>query len=134
MSSRTLWIGLSLFFIQFSGLNSVRADDKPASLVGTWRWSWKDADGVTHKHALEVEGTGDKLAAREVYDDQEPIKVTDLKRNGKKVTFSVLRGKRQSNYTGELKADDRIEGTVNVTVEGQNSEFGWESKRDTPKK
>jgi hypothetical protein len=109
------------------------SDDKADAVVGTWTWSWKDAEGVTHKHTLEVEGTGDKLAARETYDELEPIKVTDLKRTGKTVTFSVLRGKRQSSYSGELKESDRIEGKVNVTIEGQTSEYGWEAKREAKK-
>ena len=108
--------------------------DGDAGLIGTWSWTWKDAAGATHKHVLEVEGSGDKLSARERFDDLEPVKVTDLKLVNKKVTFSVTRAKRQATYSGTLKSNDLIDGLVNVTTDGQASEFGWEAKRQGSKK
>lgn len=108
--------------------------DGDAGLTGTWSWTWKDAAGTTHKHVLEVEGSGDKLSARERFDDLEPVKVTDLKLVDKKVTFSVGRAKRQASYSGTLKSKDLIEGLVNVTTDGQASEFGWEARRQDAKK
>lgn len=129
MIRRMFAVGVLVFI---AGASVSQADDADA-LVGSWSWSWKDASEVTHKHVLVVEGSGDKLAARELYDNDEPIKVTDLKRSGNKVTFSVLRGKRRSAYTGTIKAKDLIEGIVNVTTDGQANEFGWEARRE-PKK
>lgn len=108
--------------------------DGEAGLIGTWSWTWKDAAGTTHKHVLEVEGSGDKLSARERFDDLEPVKVTDLKLADKKVTFSVNRPKRQASYSGTMKSKDLIEGLVNVTTDGHASEFGWEARRQDPKK
>ncbi len=107
-----------------------RAGDDASLLLGTWKWTWKDAEGAVHTHRLDVEGSGEKLAAREFYDEMEAIKVVDLKLTGKKVSFSVLRGNRQSSYTGTLQAKDRIEGLVNVSIEGQTSEYGWEATRE----
>ena len=37
------------------------ADDAP-QLAGTWNWSWKDQNGRTHHHVLEIEGVTTKLA------------------------------------------------------------------------
>jgi hypothetical protein len=110
-----------------------RADDA-AKLVGTWTWSWKDADGTTHTHTLEVEGTGEKLAARERFDDLEAVKVNDLKVDGKKVSFSVLRGKRRSEYNGKLDGDDTIDGKVLVENDGRSNEYTWTAKREKAKK
>src|SRR5436305_2604550 len=76
------------------------AADDAAKLAGTWTWMWKDAEGETHRHVLEVEGTGNKLSARERFDDQEPVKVIDLKVAGKKVNFTVIRGQRTAVYSG----------------------------------
>ena len=89
---------------------------------------------ATHKHVLEVEGSGEKLSARERFDDEEPVKVTDLKLTDKKVSFSVSREKRQASYSGTLKSADLIEGLVNTSTGGQTSEFGWEARREATKK
>lgn len=109
------------------------APDDPRPLVGVWAWSWKDEQGTLHQHALVVEPSGDSVAARERYDEEPPIAVTDLKLDGKMVSFTVLRGKRRSAYTGTLKARDLIEGLVNVAIEGQTAEYGWEAKREPAK-
>ena len=113
--------------------SSARAEDAEA-LVGSWSWSYKDGQGVTHKHVLEVEGTGEKVAARERMDEEEAIKVTDLKVKDKAVTFTVVRGKRRAAYNGKLKGGDKLEGQVTVTTEGQGQEYGWEAKKDEAKK
>jgi hypothetical protein len=112
---------------------TARADDA-SKLVGTWTWSWKGADGTTHTHTLEVEGSGEKLAARERFDDLEAVKVNDLKVDGKKVSFSVLRGKRRSEYNGKLDGDDTIDGKVLVEDDGRSNEYTWTAKREKPKK
>src|SRR5262249_36895009 len=44
--------------------SAARAADMP-KLAGNWTWSWNDAAGETHRHILEIEGLGEKLAARE---------------------------------------------------------------------
>ena len=105
----------------------------PEDLVGRWTWSWMDDQGVTHHHVLEVEGSGDKIAARERFDDQEPIKVTDLKVVEDKVTFSTKRGERHSLYSGTLKDDEVINGMVEVSVEGQPQSFPWTAKKEEKK-
>lgn len=103
-------------------------------LVGSWSWGYKDGQGVMHKHVLEVEGTGDKIAARERMDEESPVKVTDLKVTGKMVSFSVLRSKRRAAYSGTLKGKDLIEGQVTVSDDGQSQEYGWEAKKEPAKK
>ncbi|HWE36942.1 MAG TPA: hypothetical protein VG406_10285 [Isosphaeraceae bacterium] len=112
---------------------AARADDAP-KLAGSWTWSWKGPDGTEHKHVLEVEGTGAKLAARERFDDLEAVKVNDLKVDGKKVSFSVLRGKRRSEYNGKLDGDDTIDGKVLVEDDGRSNEYTWTAKREKTKK
>ena len=44
-------------------------------LAGTWTWSWKDGEGTTHRHILEVAGSGSNLSARERFDDLAPVEV-----------------------------------------------------------
>ncbi|HEV3166154.1 MAG TPA: hypothetical protein VGZ22_19170 [Isosphaeraceae bacterium] len=111
-----------------------RADDK-VNLVGTWTWSWKDSQGDTHRHVLEVEAAGAGLSARERFDDEKPVKINDLKLSGRKVNFSVLRGKRRAAYQGTLASADTINGIITVTDEGaEDSEFGWTAKREPAKK
>lgn len=110
-----------------------RADDA-AKLVGTWTWSWKGPDGTTHKHVLDVEGAGEKLAARERFDDLEAVKVNDLKVEGQKVSFSVLRGKRRSEYNGKFDGADTLDGKVLVEDDGHSNEYTWTAKRDKAEK
>jgi hypothetical protein len=108
--------------------------DEAKDLVGTWTWSWKDGQGEKHTHVLEVESAGGKLAARERFDDQEPVKVTDLKVSGKKVTFSVMRGEARASYNGSLDSADTINGKVMIARAGQTDEFGWTAKKETKPK
>jgi hypothetical protein len=111
-----------------------RADDAKKDLVGTWSWSWKDAQGEKHNHVLEVELAGESLVGRERFDDQEAVKVTDLKLSKKKVTFSVLRGESRAAYEGTLDAPTTINGKVVITRDGQDDEYGWTARKEAPKK
>jgi hypothetical protein len=108
--------------------------DEP-KLAGTWTWTWKDGTGNTHRHILEVEGVGKTLAAREIFDDQAPVRVTNLKLNGQSVQFTVVRGERRADYSGKVDGPDTINGTVTTTAMGQTSEFVWKAERrkDVPK-
>lgn len=107
------------------------AQDEPVSpLTGTWNWQWKDAEGVNHKHVLEVSGAGKALAARERFDDLPAVKVDDLKLDGKEVRFSVTRDEKRSEYQGKMTKDDTISGVVTVAVKGQTTQFGWTANKD----
>ena len=70
----------------------------PAFLLALQR----GADGVEHRHVLEVVEAGGKLTARERYNDGEPVEVQALKADGREVGFSVRRGDRNSVYSGKL--------------------------------
>ncbi len=110
------------------------AADVP-EIAGTWTWSWKDAKGQTHKHVLELEGVGAKLAAREIFDDEPPVKVDNLTLKGKDFKFNVMRDGRKAEYSGKVADADHINGTVTVTVDGQPRENEWKAERrkDAPK-
>ena len=110
------------------------AEDAP-KLAGTWTWTWTGPSSDEHRCILEVEGAGDKVAAREIYDDQQPVKVTDLKLDGRSIKFTVVRGGRRSDYNGKIADDDHINGTVLVTTGGNANEFVWKAERrkDVPK-
>lgn len=126
-----------LFLLLAAGLApAFAADPKPAAspLAGTWTWKWQDEKGDTHRHVLEVEGAGSKVAAREEFDDMPAVKVEDLKLEGKSVRFTVRRGERRTEYKGKLEGDDTINGKVTVLVDGQNNEFGWTATRKPVKK
>jgi hypothetical protein len=134
MRNRGRWAILAVFGLMTAAATGLAPREGAEALIGTWTWSWRDADGVMHKHVLEVEGAAGKVAARERFDEEAPIAVTDLKLTGKRVTFSVRRDERRSEYNGELKTKDRIEGRVNVSTEGQPTEYGWEATREPAKK
>lgn len=126
--SRVSWLiafmlGLAVTWTPASGLS-------PADLVGTWTWSWKDGQGTMHKHVLKVEKTGGKLMATETFDDQPAVNAAELKVEGKKVSFSVLREKRTSTYSGNFASDDTINGTASVDADGQVNEYAWTAKRE----
>ncbi|WZO96998.1 hypothetical protein EP7_004010 [Isosphaeraceae bacterium EP7] len=125
-------IGLGLAVGLMSPSESLAADDPP-KFVGTWTWKWKDGEGETHRHVLEVEGEPSKLAARERFDDSQPVKAESLKVDGKKVTFIVVRGERRAEYSGKFDGPDTINGKVTVQVNGQPEEFGWTATRETTK-
>lgn len=103
-------------------------EDVP-KLAGQWTWTWKDRNGEEHRHYLEVEGAGTKLAARERFDDLDPVRVSDLKLEGKKLRFSVVRDKKRADYNGVVADSETINGTVTVTFEEQATEFEWKAKR-----
>jgi hypothetical protein len=133
MSTRRHWcLGVGLLLV----LAPLAVADEPdADLAGTWTWSWKDGQGETHRHVLEVEGRGKTLSARERFDDQEPVKVADLKVVGKKVNFTVIRGDRRASYSGTMTKPDTINGKVLVAgANNQASEFGWTAKREPVEK
>ena len=134
---RNLWLAFGL--VAVLGLSAgnqlnAQADGMP-NLAGTWTWTWKDGTGNTHRHVLEVEGTGTKLAAREIFDDQEPVRVGKLVLDGKSVKFTVMRGQNKSDYNGKVADADHINGTVVVTTNGEATEFPWKAERrkDIPK-
>lgn len=102
-------------------------------LAGSWTWSWKDPGGELHQHVLEVEGVGNALAAREIFDDEPPVKVMDLKYDGSVVRFTVERGARKAAYAGKLAGPDTIRGTVTTTTDGESREFTWTAQRKAPK-
>jgi hypothetical protein len=104
------------------------ADDLP-NLAGNWTWSWKDPAGVTHRHLMEVEGVGAKLAASERFDDLMPVPVRDLQLDGKSLRFTVIRGDRRADYHGIVADRDTINGTVKVTAMGETTEDRWEATR-----
>jgi hypothetical protein len=100
-----------------------------SKLAGSWTWTWKGQDGLEHRHILEVEGVGKALAAREVFDDQPPVKAQSLTFDGTSVNFTVVRGDRKADYSGKLTDADTIEGTVTTTARGQSNEFIWKAER-----
>lgn len=134
---QTLWPALGLVAaacLSAGGRLDAQTEATPA-LAGTWTWTWKDGTGNTHRHVLEVEGTGTKLAAREIFDSQEPVRVGKIAVDGKAVKFTVLRGPNKSDYNGKVADADHINGTVVVTTNGQATEFPWKAERrkDIPK-
>ena len=108
--------------------------EKTPDFAGTWMWSWKDSQGRTHQHVLEIEGTGSTLAGRERFDDEGPVRVTEIKTERNKVQFTVVRGARRAEYRGVIDKSDDINGTVVTTDGGETQEAVWKAKRKpTPK-
>lgn len=108
-----------------------RSAEAPApKLEGYWTWRWEGQDGSIHKHLLNVERAGDKLAASERVDDSDPVKVEELKVKGKNVSFVVPREERRASYFGKFASDDTINGEVQITnAAGQVEKYGWTAKR-----
>jgi len=113
-----------------AGAPPERPKAAPVELEGTWTWTWKDRNGATHRHVLKVEGKGTKLAAREIFDDEQPVRVNPLKLEGRSVRFTVVRGNRKSEYAGEATDADHLKGTVLVTTDDQTNEFEWKAERE----
>ena len=111
-----------------TGLPAALGDDGP-KVAGTWTWSWKDGEGKTHKHVLDIESAAGKLTGRERMDDMESVKVDDLKLKGMELSFAVSREGRRAEYKGKLVGEKTINGLVNVTVNGQATEFQWTAER-----
>jgi hypothetical protein len=128
LSAATIAAALSL------GVAVPAHPDGPDDLLGSWTLTWKDGEGKTHKHVLDVESAAGKLTARERFDEQESIKVDDLKVKGDDVFFVVKRGGRTAEYKGKLVGNKTINGIVNVAVNGQAQEFQWTAERALPTK
>ncbi len=128
--NRRLALGIALGAL-LAGPAPTPAADDPPKVAGSWSWKWKDAQGETHRHVLEVEGAGDKITARERFDDEAAVKVDDFKLDGKKISFAVTRKGRHADYKGTVDSADTINGVVVVVLEGgQPSEFGWTANRE----
>lgn len=119
--------GLSL------GPSKAGAADVP-KLAGNWTWTWKDRSGEEHRHVLEVEGMGSKLAARERFDDEKAVKVEGLKLDGKSIRFAVVRDGKRADYSGVVADSSTINGTVLVTIDGQATEHVWKAKLEPEEK
>ena len=91
-------LGILATAIPTMAARTFAADEVP-DLAGTWTWSWKDPEGGTHRHVLEVEGIGKKVAAREQFDDLEPVPALDFQVVGKTVKFTIVRGDRPPTTT-----------------------------------
>ena len=76
-----------------------------------------------------MEGLGAKLAAREQFDDLEPVPARDLRLDGKSLRFTIIRGDRRADYHGIVADRDTINGTVKVTAMGETTENRWEASR-----
>lgn len=123
---------LAFLFAFSTGSLLLAIAEEPAavpSLAGTWIWTWKGPDGQTHRHTLEVEGTGNKLAAREIFDDDRPVRVTPITLEGTALTFVIQRDGRTAEYKGKLADPDHVSGTVIVTTNGQAVEHVWNAER-----
>jgi hypothetical protein len=107
--------------------SALKAED--GGVAGTWTWSWKDGEGKTHKHVLDIESAAGKLSGRERMDELESVKVDDLKLKDGELTFAVSREGRRAEYKGKLVGGKTLNGLVNVTVNGQASEFQWTAER-----
>lgn len=129
---RTWLVALSLLPISLVTSGATRDADVP-KLAGTWNWTWKDKDGHTHRHILEIEGVGNKLAARERFDELPAVAVTNLSLQGKDIRFVVIRGDHRADYAGVVTDRNTINGKVKVTDDGETTEFVWMAKRETPK-
>ena len=70
----------------------------------------------------------------ERFDDQESVKVDDLKVTGEEVFSLVKRTPRTAEYKGKLIGGKTINGVVNVAVNGQAQEFQWTAERALPAK
>jgi len=79
---------------------------------------------------IDPDGLGAKLAARERLDDRAPVRVNDLKLDGKSVKFSVVRDGRRADYSGVAAETNTINGTVTVTAGAQANEFVWKATRE----
>jgi hypothetical protein len=132
MSATRPPVSLGLLFLMACGALLVKtadAADELPKVAGNWTWSWKDPSGVTHRHLLEVEGLGARIAARERFDDLEPVKVLDIRLSGKTIHFTVARGDYRSDYDGVVADPDTINGTVKITTKGETVEYPWSSTR-----
>ena len=109
---------------------ALAADDPAPSLVGTWTWTWKDGEGKTHRHVLDVESKGNALVGRERMDDGPAVKASDLKVDGKRVRYFVVRGDNTITYDGKFGDADTINGMVSVAHQGTNDEFAWTARRE----
>ena len=66
---------------------------------------------------------------REIFDEQQPVKVKNLSLDGKTLRFRVVRGDRQADYSGKVADADHINGTVLVPTGDQTQEYMWKAKR-----
>lgn len=121
----------SVFLVVLVMAPPSRSADEPAPRFdGFWTWKWEDQDGAIHRHVLNVENTGKKLAASERFDDEKPVDVEELKVKGNEVSFVVPRSQMRALYVGKFASDDTINGEVQVTnAAGQVEKYGWTAKR-----
>lgn len=109
---------------------SQEAPRTASDLTGSWTWSWKDADGNTHRHLLVIEGEPGNQVGREKLDELEPTEVQELGLKNDVVSFAVVRGETRAEYTGKFADGDTINGEVRILRPSNRVDvFGWTAQR-----
>lgn len=110
----------------------VRADDKTADPVGTWKLEYSIGD-MKRTSELTLKKDGDKLAGTMSWPDQKDAMLKDVKLKDGELTFSAERGVMDRKFTVKytLKVDgDAIKGKGAIDANGETREFDIEGKRE----
>jgi hypothetical protein len=111
---------------------SVRAEDKKADPVGTWKWSITTQNGQTRESTLKVAKDGDKYTAMMMGRGNREIKADKVEFKNGELSFEVTRENRQgqkmtAKYKGKVEGDT-LKGTIDL---GRGSPREFEAKRQS---
>jgi hypothetical protein len=110
----------------------VLADEKkPATVDGTWKWSYKTRDGKDTEVSIKLKQDGEKLTGAYIARDGKETPISDGKIKGDQLSFDVNRDvgdqKMLFKYTGKLSGDT-ITGKILFGRE-KPLPHEWEAKR-----
>jgi hypothetical protein len=127
---------ISLFL--FAAALAVRgADSAEPKIEGTWKWTFNMPDGTRAEPKARIKREAGLLAGTSIPRPGMSIPISDLKVEGEKISWAVVRDtngrKVTTRYSGQLR-NDTIKGTIESDWSGQSQTYDWSAKRapDTP--
>ncbi|HMB06365.1 MAG TPA: hypothetical protein VKP69_21860 [Isosphaeraceae bacterium] len=126
---RTLLLAPSWFSAARLGDGPALRVAEPPNRSGTW--TWKDPQGATHRHEMEVEGVGAKFSARERSNALPPVRIRDPKLDGNKRRFHRCPRPEARRLPRRRGQPGTFNGKVSVTLEGQTTDCVWGANRSS---
>lgn len=126
-----------LLFVFAAALTLPAADSTQPKIEGTWKWTFNMPDGTRAEPKARLKREGGALTGTSIPRPGMSTPITDLKVDGDKISWSVVRETNGRNvttrYAGRIK-DDKITGTIESDWSGEPQTYEWTARRapDTP--
>jgi len=127
----------ALLLLFAAALTLRAADSSEPKIEGTWKWTFNMPDGTRAEPKARLKREGGVLAGTSIPRPGMSVPITDLKIDGDKISWTVVRDtngrKVTTRYSGRIK-NDTLKGTIESDWSGRSQTYDWSAKRapETP--